>query len=217
MCSRSARTPICCDDVALARLRHRDEPRDRARDLHLHAEEAVPAAQREAAPRRWWRAARSRSRSTVIGWCSVASTGQPSSIIPSSPEPRHWLSWMRSKSARRGPSSRRARRLNVYGSGKPADAHDGELLEVDRGLELPRPRHPERVRRAGRGRGSGPSRAASGSSSSGYGWPGEHRDLVAELGELAGEVPGVHALAAAVRVAPVDQPGDAETARAATA
>ena len=38
----------------------------------------------------------------------------------------------------------------------------------------------------------------------------EHRDLVAELGELAGEVPGVDALAAAVRVAPVDEPGDAE-------
>ena len=37
-------------------------------------------------------------RSTVIGWCRVVSSGQPSSIIPSIPLPRHWLSWIRSNS-----------------------------------------------------------------------------------------------------------------------
>ena len=63
----------------------------------------------------------SRSRSTVIGWWSVQSTGQLSSfIIVRSPVPRHWLSCTMSKSARRSWSSRRARRLNAYGSGKPA-------------------------------------------------------------------------------------------------
>ena len=36
------------DDVALARLRHGDDARHRPRDLHLHVEEPVPAAQREA-------------------------------------------------------------------------------------------------------------------------------------------------------------------------
>ena len=37
------------DDVALRRLRHGDEARDLARHFHLHAEEAVPTAQRELA------------------------------------------------------------------------------------------------------------------------------------------------------------------------
>ena len=59
-------------------------------------------------------------RSTVIGWCSVVSSGQPSSIIPRMPLPRHWLSWTRSNSWRRPARRRRARRLNVQGSGKPA-------------------------------------------------------------------------------------------------
>ena len=42
-------------------------------------------------------------RSTVIGWWSVTSSGQPSSSIPSSPEPSDWLSWtMSSSPLRRG-------------------------------------------------------------------------------------------------------------------
>ena len=65
--------------------------------------------------------ARSSSRSTVIGWWSVAMTGQPSrSIILAIPRPRHWLSCTRSKSVCRFRSRRRNRTLNVYGSGKPA-------------------------------------------------------------------------------------------------
>ena len=62
----------------------------------------------------------SSSRSTVIGWWIVAVTGQPSFIIPSTPEPRHWLSWTRSKSSRRSFRIRRARSLKAHGSGKPA-------------------------------------------------------------------------------------------------
>ncbi len=64
--------------------------------------------------------ARSSSRSTVIGWWIVAETGQPSDIMPTTPRPRLWLSWTRSKSARRARSRRRARSLNAHGSGKPA-------------------------------------------------------------------------------------------------
>ena len=120
MCSRSARTSIC---FTMSRLLDSDTVTTRgiARATFI----CMPRNpyQRRSVKRRHALVAcsRSRSRSTVIGWCSVASTGQPSSIIPSRPEPRHWLSWMRSKSARRGSSSRRARRLNVYGSGKPAE------------------------------------------------------------------------------------------------
>ena len=53
---------------------------------------------------------RANCRSTVIGWWRVVSTGQPSSIIPMIPLPRHWLSWTRSKSWRRAASRRRARK-----------------------------------------------------------------------------------------------------------
>ena len=44
----------------------------------------------------------------------------------------------------------------------------------------------------------------------GPGLAGEHLDVVAELGDLAGEVAGVDALASAVRIAAIDEPGDPE-------
>ncbi len=65
-------------------------------------------------------AARSTSRSRVIGWCTVATTGRPVAAILSRPTPRLWLSCTTSKSSRRSASSRAARRLKVRGSGKPA-------------------------------------------------------------------------------------------------
>ncbi len=59
-------------------------------------------------------------RSTVIGWCSVVSSGHPSETMPSMPVPRHWLSCTTSKSSRRRASSWRARKENASGSPKPA-------------------------------------------------------------------------------------------------
>ena len=117
---RSAGTPICA-----AMSRRLDSDTVTMRGM-LRARRRIcmprkPYQRRSASRRRNAVAcARSSSRSTVIGWWIVAETGQPSSIIPTSPGPRHWLSWTRSKSARRARSRRRARRLNAHGSGKPA-------------------------------------------------------------------------------------------------
>ena len=66
------------------------------------------------------------------------------------------------------------------------------------------------MRLARRGRGPGTFDELRGVVELGVGLAREHRDLVAEVGELAGEVAGVDALAAAVRVTPVDEPGDAK-------
>jgi hypothetical protein len=66
-------------------------------------------------------AASSIRRSTLIGWWMLVTSGRPARRSPSSPYPSTWLSWTRSKSARRARSSRRARRLNVSGSGKEPD------------------------------------------------------------------------------------------------
>ena len=65
-------------------------------------------------------AATSTTRSRVIGWCTVATTGSPSSAIASSPSPRLWLSCTTSNSSRRSARIRATRRQNVFGSGKPA-------------------------------------------------------------------------------------------------
>jgi len=48
---------------------------------------------------------RSRSRSTVIGWCTVVSRGQPASWKLTMPGARHWLSCTMSNSSRRSASS----------------------------------------------------------------------------------------------------------------
>ncbi len=76
-------------------------------------------------------------RSTVIGWCSVVSMGQPSSIIPRMPLPRHWLSWTRSNAPGRDASNRRARSEKVHGSGNPA-AHitPNSRAAIEVGYEL---------------------------------------------------------------------------------
>ena len=65
-------------------------------------------------------AATSSTRSRVMGWWTVATTGRPSDSSFNRPVPRLWLSWTTSKSPRRSARIRAARRLNVRGSGKPA-------------------------------------------------------------------------------------------------
>ena len=81
---------------------------------------AKPYHRRTSGLRHHFAAATSRTRSRVIGWCTVATTGSPASAIANRPVPRHWLSCTTSKSARRSASSRATRMLNVLGSGKPA-------------------------------------------------------------------------------------------------
>ena len=80
---------------------------------------AKPYQRRTAGLRHQRAAARSRSRSRVIGWCTVATTGRYRAMS-NNPVPRHWLSCTTSNSSRRAESSLAARRLKVRGSGKPA-------------------------------------------------------------------------------------------------
>ena len=99
---------------------------------------------------------------------------------------------------------------NVYGSGKPAPHMIPNSCTSMRVLNSVRPRHAERV--------LGHVEVEAGHLGElrrvvelGVGLAGEHRDLVAELGELPGQVTGVDALTAAVRVAPVHEPRDAKS------
>ena len=75
--------------------------------------------------------------------------------------------------------------------------------------DLPRPRRPERVLAAVEVEARH-LRELRRVVELGVGLAGEHRDPVPELGELAGEVARVDALAPAVGVAAVHEPGDAE-------
>ncbi len=106
---------------------------------------AKPYQRRTSGLRHQRAAATSSTRSRVIGWCTVATTGRPSSAIFSRPVPRHWLSCTTSKSARRSASTRAARRLNVFGSGKSGRPRRQQLEQVDAGLDLVGPRNAERI------------------------------------------------------------------------
>ncbi len=150
-------------------------------------------------------------RSTVIGWCNVVSIGQPSRSIPSMPPPRHWLSWTMSKLALRRPEllpgaqgegarlreagrahDRQLERVvaipdlpgmgDAEGIGVPVEVEPGERGEADPLVEL-RPRL-------------------------------SRQDLhgVTETAQLAGQVPRVHALAAAARVSPIGEERHPESA-----
>ena len=76
-------------------------------------------------------AATSSTRSRVIGWCTVATTGRPRSAIFSKPVPRHWLSCTTSKSSRRSASSRAARRLKVLRLGEACGPGRRQFEEID--------------------------------------------------------------------------------------
>ena len=152
------------DDVAPARLRHGDEPRD-LRARRASACRGTPY-QRRSVSRRYARRGVREVEVAVDGDRVVQRGTAPASRRRASSRagrvPRHWLSWTRSKSARRCCRSRRTRRLNVYGSGNPA-AHMMRELAAGRSWSgTPTATAPGTGCSAGRGRGSGPSRAAAG-------------------------------------------------------
>ena len=111
--------------------------------------------------------ARSRSRSTVIGWCSVSTIGQPSLHHPEQAGAEALVvvhDVEVGAAVLQQPPGAEGERVRLGEAGR---AHDPELLDVDAGLELVRPRHPKRVVAACRGRGSAPWSSCDGSSSSG--------------------------------------------------
>ena len=172
---------------------------------------AKPYHRRTSGLRHHRAAATSRTRSRVIGWCTVATTGRPSSAIFSRPVPRHWLSCTTSKSSRRSASIRAARRLNVFGSGKPAvqvvsssSRSMRVLISLGHGMRNGSgSRYRSRL-------GTLVSRTR-GSRHLGIGLAGEHLDVVAEFDEAAGQVADVDPLPAAMGLAPVGQQSDAHS------
>ena len=152
--------------------------------------------------------ARSRVRSTVMGWWQVPSSGQPSAITPRRLRPKVWLSWTMSNSPGAGrPAARRTRQLNVRGSGNPAVHMRANSATSIR----ERNSHGMGIRK-----GSGwryRSRLGTGTKPTpvvehGPGLAGEDRHLVAQVDQLPRQVPGVHALSARVGVPSVDQEGN---------
>ena len=95
------------------------------------------------------------------------------------------------------------------GLGKAGGAHHGELGDVDSRSELPRPGHPEGIRL--------PVQVETRHRNESHpviedrpGLAGEHGDPVAEIDQLTGQVAGVHALTAGMRIAAVHEQGDPE-------
>ncbi len=144
MCSRSAGTPIC---ATMSRREFSLTVTSRGICFATFICISRNAYQRRSVARFHGDVAcsMSRSRSTVIGWCSVATTGQPSSIIPSRPGAEALVVVDEVEVVAPvgeevpGPEAERVR------LGEARRAHDRELLQVDPVPELPRPRHPERV------------------------------------------------------------------------
>ena len=152
-------------------------------------------------------AARSRRRSTVIGWWMVVTSGSPSPSIASMPVASTWLSCTTSKSPTRSRSSRTTRVPNVFGSGNPAVHIVRNSSTSTRSRNSPQARHPERVGLAVEVQAGHLGQPDAGVEL-GVRLPGEHLDVVPERDQLAAEVPDVDALAAAVRLAAVGQQGD---------
>ena len=168
MCRRSAGDAHLRDDVAAGGLGHRERSAGSGA-RPPSASRGTPYQRRRLIRRQGLLAcARSRSRSTVIGWCSVAQHGP--AVVGSSRGGRCRGTGCRGRgrSRRAGPRrSRRARMLNAHGSGKPAAHMMANSPRSIASAELLGPRDPERVRRRGRGRGPGPRGAARDRTSSG--------------------------------------------------
>ena len=117
--TRSGATPIC------STMSRRDEDETvmirGSRRATLFCMPTNPYQRRSDSSRQRVRAwARSTNLSTVTGWWQVPMTGQPSSIKPSSPVPKDWLSWTMSNSPRRRARSALTLKLKVKRLGKPA-------------------------------------------------------------------------------------------------
>ncbi len=195
-------------DVVTGRGRDRDDPSEATGDAGLHPDEAVPPAQRQ-------------PPAEVVGVAQIELAVDGDRMVDRRDERPTVAHHPEQAGAERlivvdevevrPPAGEQSPRPQAERErlGEAGRAHDGELGGVDEGMELVRPRHPERVRfpvevEARHRNETHPLVEHR------VGLPGEHRDVMAEGGELAGEVAGVDTLPATTGVAPVDEICDAK-------
>ncbi len=204
----SAGTPIC---AVMSRLDEVDTVTRRGswrRHALLHAEELVPALERDPAIR----ILGVRQVKVAVNGDRVVQRGQQRpAVLDHAEQPRPEALVVMddvevADAILEHPADAMAPRARF---GEPAAGHDQQFFEVDERLDLPRPRDPERVRLAVQVEGGhgGELHAVV-----------EHRirrtaedlDFMAEFDQRLGEIAGVDPLAARIRVAAVDQKGNAE-------
>ena len=193
-------------DVALGRLRHRHDARQLLGHPHLHAQEPEPASLGEAAVG----VLGVGERQHPVDGDGVVQGGEQRPAVLDHPEQARSQALVvvddvevAAPCRQQPPGPQR----EGPGLGEPGRAHDGELEQVDRRVELAGVRDPEGVgvpvqveaRDGGEAHPvveHGPRLA------------GEDLDRVAQPDQLPRQVAGVDALATAAGVAPVDEVGD---------
>ncbi len=209
----SRRTPNSDDDVVRGGLGDRDEVRDPAHHPGLHAGEAVPTAQRHpAAPRcRGGQLVPAVDRDRMVhgGDQRQAGVAQAQQPVAERLVVVHHVELAPSPAQLADRPQRERQRL-----GEAAGPHRRHLEGVDGVPELPQARRPERILVAVEVQAR--QRPQRGAVPAGHlvelrvGLAAEHLDRVTERDELAGEVPDVDALPAAVGLAAVGQQRDAQ-------
>ncbi len=203
--------PVLLDDVSLGRRRDRENPRDATGDLLLHRHEPVPAAEGQPAPHRRGMA---QVECPIDGDRMMAGAEQRPAVRHDPEEAAaEGLVVMDhielTAAGGQGPTDPPAEGARLGETGR---AHDCEFRYVDPGLELPRERNPEGIRLAVEVQARDRHVPHAGIEHRPR-LPGEDRHLVAQVHQLTGEVAGVHALTARMRVASVDQEGNPEGVR----
>ena len=167
---------------------------------------AKPYQRRTSGLRHHRAAATSSTRSRVIGWCTVATTGMPelgdlqqagaqALVVVHHVEVGEPL-------GRAGARGAQAERARLGKSGRP---HRGEFEQVDPVADLTGPRHPERVGLAVEVQAGHLVQAHPRVEAIRVRLAGEHLDVVAEFDEPAAKVADVDPLAATMCLAPVRQ------------
>ena len=198
--------PEVADGVAGAVLARGDVSRDAARHGGLHAQEAVPAAQRD--PPQPGGGGEVQVAVDGDGVVDRRDQRQPGGGQPQQRVPEASGCRARRRTRRRGPRAAGTTRwLNVRGSGKPA-VH----MIANSCRSTSEPNSDGRGRRNGFSLGVQVEAGHLGQRDPrvevGVGRAGEHLDVVAEVGQGGREVPDVHALTAAVRFAAVGRQRD---------
>ncbi len=189
------------DDVAGRRRRDGEDARQLRDDPHLHAQEPVPASQRDLSQR----VAGVAELERLVDGDRMVERGhdRPPLRVQLEHAPAEALVVVDqvevgppvTQEAADPPAVRQRLR-------EPGSAHDPELRQVDERLELVRPRDPEWVLRPveieARDRGERDVGVEVG-----IRLAAEHLDPVAEVGQLPREPAGVHALPTRVRIAPI--------------